>query len=120
MEHLEYKIAKYENYLKRHIANQDLVEPMEHFPGQHETQLRRERLSLIRINERLKRELMEKDEMLRQAGHGVERREVEERLREKQRLLMSRSERGIIGVERTESEVYGSEGEAMAKRKRSE
>lgn len=64
LEHLEAKIRKYENYIehviKRNANSQHRIS--EAPPTQKETQLLRERLTLIKRNEQLQRKLKEKED----------------------------------------------------------
>lgn len=66
LEHLESKISKYEGYIIRLKAEVPQFSSPEPIPSHHETQLRRQRLSLIRSNELLKRQLQEKDQQLQE------------------------------------------------------
>lgn len=61
LEHLEGKIAKYENYIQNYVNSQRQIDSrhsFEHdFPNNRETTLLKERLSLIRRNEKLMNKL---------------------------------------------------------------
>lgn len=69
LEHLEGKIAKYENYIQHYVNSQkqiDSRQSLDHdFPNNRETTLLKERLSLIRRNEKLMNKLSEKEDELR-------------------------------------------------------
>lgn len=57
LEHLEYKINKYETYLKN-THKTPIEQPI---TTHQETELRKQRISLVRANELLKRQLQEKE-----------------------------------------------------------
>jgi hypothetical protein len=100
LEHLESKIAKYETYIQNFIhapKNGHAVE--EHPPSFRETDLLRERLSLIRRNESLMNRLNEKEEQLRKMNKlNSSRLEIMENFMEKDKLIISKSEHRISHV----------------------
>jgi hypothetical protein len=126
LEHLEYKLAKYETYLVR-MQKQEPFRTTDAIPSQQETELRKQRVSLVRANEKLKRQLMEREQQLKEKDRALEEKLAEiaqlrhlkpqsvdgETLRRSFRLLNTRSDSKLASLPRVLSQSQkGGEKEA--------